>query len=222
MAALIFDFDGVIADSEVVANKALAEFLSELGFPCSTEDCLGRYAGLAWNDALPLIERDIGGHLPQDFLRDLRKRIYGRFDEELVEVEGVTTFIDRFLHIPRCIASSRSLKGITHSLSLLDMDRYFGEFLFSAEQVTRGKPHPDLFLFAAGQMQMAPGHCLVIEDSVNGVKAAAAAGMAVIGLCAGSHIRDGHAERLKEAGAHYVARTWDEAAAIAEEFIRTR
>jgi HAD superfamily hydrolase (TIGR01509 family) len=218
MRAILFDFDGVIADSEVLANRVLAEFITELGSPCTLEDCLGRYAGLRWADAVPLIERDIGGRLPEDFPSRIRDRIHARYDTELRAVEGVETFLARFSEVPRCIASSSSLKGIAHCLEILGLAQHFTN-VFSAEQVPRGKPNPDLFLFAAEKMGVAAAQCLVIEDSVNGVKAAVAAGMTAIGLCAGSHIRDGHGARLKDAGAAHIAHSWEKAEDIAAEFL---
>ena len=221
MGALIFDFDGVIADSEVLGSRALAEYITELGFFRDTEYWLSRYVGLRWADAIPLIEKDTGLSLPDNFPALIRGRIHEKYESELQEVEGVSAFLLRFAHVPRCIASSSSLKGLAHALELLDLNEAFGSNVFSAEQVARGKPHPDLFLFAASQLGVARETCLVIEDSVNGVKAAVAAGMTAVGLCAGSHIRDGHSERLKEAGAVYLAQSWPDVADIARDFLRS-
>ena len=104
-------------------------------------------------------------------------------------------------------------------LDLLDLTDLFGAHVFSASQVARGKPHPDIFLHAAEQMRTDPHDALVIEDSIGGVEAAVAAGMTVIGLLAASHIRDGHAARLRAAGAHYVAPTFAEAERITRTLI---
>ena len=100
----------------------------------------------------------------------------------------------------RCVASSSAPARLRHSLSLTGLLRYFEPHVFSATQVARGKPAPDLFLFAAASMQRAPAACVVIEDSVPGVQAAVAAGMRVIGFTGGGHCRPGHAERLRAAG----------------------
>jgi beta-phosphoglucomutase-like phosphatase (HAD superfamily) len=104
-------------------------------------------------------------------------------------------------------------------LDVLGLKEAFGTNVFSAELVLRGKPHPDIFLYAAKRMNLAPAECLVIEDSVGGVQAAIGAGMTVIGLLAASHIGDGQGERLRRAGAHFVAATFDEAQQITRELV---
>jgi HAD superfamily hydrolase (TIGR01509 family) len=104
----------------------------------------------------------------------------------------------------RCVASSSAPERLRHSLSLTGLLRCFEPHVFSATEVARGKPAPDLFLFAAASMQVAPVGCVVIEDSVPGVQAAVAAGMRAIGFTGGGHCRPGHAERLRAAGAAAV------------------
>src|SRR5262249_690135 len=132
---------------------------------------------------------------------------------------GVRDFIDAFIDVPRCIASSSAPARLAICLEVLDLQARFGANVFSAEQVARGKPHPDIFLFAANKMGAEPAHCIVIEASAGGVQAARAAGMTVIGLTAASHILDGHAERLKQAGAQYVAASFDEARNITRRLL---
>jgi HAD superfamily hydrolase (TIGR01509 family) len=222
VAALIFDFDGVIADSESLANTVLAEQVSSLGSSTTLDEAIERYCGRRWSDVLVEIERHIGGALPPDFSDGFSAATLRRFEAELKEVDGAWKFIRRFADVPRCIASASSLARIQLCLKVLGMVEEFGSRVFSAESVVHGKPHPEIFLFSAAQLATAPCDCLVIEDSVNGVRAAVAAGMTVIGLYAASHIRSGHADRLKDAGAVHLAASWEAATPIAENFLASR
>ena len=222
MAALILDFDGVIADSEVLANAVLAERVSGLGSPTTLDDALERYSGRRWSDVLAEIDRHIGGTLPANFSEDLSAATLRRFETDLKEVDGARKFLRRFADVPRCIASSSSPDRIRLCLRVLGMTGEFGSRVFSTENVLHGKPHPEIFLFSAAQLATAPRDCLVIEDSVSGVRAAVVAGMTVIGLSAASHVRSGHADRLKDAGALHLAHTWEAATPIAEHFLATR
>jgi HAD superfamily hydrolase (TIGR01509 family) len=217
MTALIFDFDGVIADSEALANIVLAEEITALGRPTSYEDALDRYMGQRWHDLAALIAADVGACLPKGFAKKLMVSTLERFRSELTEVSGATAFIQRFASLPRCIASSSSEERLEVCLEVLNLSHLFTDRVFSADLVPRGKPYPDIFLHAARQLNVPPADCIVIEDSPSGVQAGVAAGMTVIGLCAGSHIRQGHAARLHAAGASQIAQSWDEVATIVEQ-----
>lgn len=219
MGALIFDFDGVIADSEALANTVLAETISQLGHATNLDDSLDRYSGRRWDDAMAAIAVTVGKPLPPTFSNDLKVAILDRFRSELKEVSGAGKFIQAFSDVPRCIASSSSIDRLQLCLSALNLTDAFGDNVFSADMVLRGKPHPDLFLLAAERLGAEPKSCLVIEDSTSGIKAAVAAGMTAVGLCAASHIRDGHHLRLREAGAAYVVDSWGEVAQIASGFL---
>jgi beta-phosphoglucomutase-like phosphatase (HAD superfamily) len=208
--ALIFDFDGVIADSEALANTVLAETVSALGRPTTLDESLTRYMGRRWQEVVALIENDVGRTVPDGFSDSLKRATLNRFRAELREVQGAGAFIRHFAHLPRCIASSSSLDRLQVCLDVLGLADEFGDNVFSADMVERGKPHPDIFLFAAQKMQVSPENCLLVEDSASGVIAGLAAGMTVLGLCAGSHSRVGHARRLTDAGALFTAGTWDE------------
>jgi len=218
LGALIFDFDGVIADSEALANTVLAEFVTDLGHTTNLDDALERYSGRRWDDAIAAIESAIGKPLPASFSDDLKTAILDRFRTELVEVNGASKFIQRFSDLPRCIASSSSIDRLQLCLSVLSLADKFGGNVFSADIVPRGKPHPDIFLLAADRLGVPPKACLVIEDSTSGIKAAVAAGMTAVGLCAASHIREGHDLKLRDAGAAHVADCWDDVADIASWF----
>jgi HAD superfamily hydrolase (TIGR01509 family) len=208
--AIIFDFDGVIADSEALANRVIAERVTALGVPTTLDDALHRYQGRRWGEAMALIEADIGRPLPPGFSEDVLALLRASFRSELREVPGASAFIHRFAGLRRCIASSSALARLQHGLKLLKLAEHFPDAVFSAEMVARGKPHPDIFFHAAKAIGVAPARCLVIEDSANGVEAAVAAGMTVVGLCAGAHSRDGHGERLVAAGAAFAAASWNE------------
>lgn len=211
MQLFIFDFDGVLADSELLANTVLAEAISELGVPTSADDSLRLYMGKRFNDVIAAVEAAVGHSLPAEFPEAFQERTLNRFREELQLVQGARGYIEAFSRVPRCIASSSSPDRLALCLELLNLTELFGPQVYSASSVARGKPHPDVFLYAAEQMSVEPRDALVIEDSVGGVQAARAAGMTVIGLLAASHIRDGHAERLKAAGANFIAADFAEA-----------
>src|SRR2546427_1153365 len=208
VGALIFDFDGVIADSEAIANTVLAETVTELGHPTTLDQSLTRYLGRRWGEVVAEIEAAIGRKLPGDFSDQLKLATLERFRTDLKEVSGATDFIRRFAHIPRCIASSSSIDRLQLCLSVLELEAEFGNHVYSADMVPRGKPHPDIFLYAASRLGVRPDQCLVIEDSAGGIRAAVAAGMTAVGLCAASHIREGHDLRLRDAGAVHLAHSW--------------
>jgi HAD superfamily hydrolase (TIGR01509 family) len=212
--ALIFDFDGVIADSEVLANSALADYLTRLGHPTTTAESLATYLGKRWPEVIATVEDRIGRKLPDNFSADLKAAVHERFARDLGEVEGARDFIDAFAHLPRAIASSSSADRLALCLDVLELTDMFGANVFSADLVERGKPDPAIFLLAAEKLNTPPGHCIVIEDSAGGVRAGRAAGMTVIGLTAASHLQPGHADALRNAGAHHIAASWDEVRAI--------
>jgi len=218
VGALIFDFDGVIADSEAIANTVLADTVTELGHSTTLDQSLARYAGRRWTEVVAEIEAAIGRPLPSDFSGELKRATLERFRTDLKEVRGATDFIRRFSQIPRAIASSSSIDRLQLCLSVLGLEAEFGNHVYSADMVARGKPHPDIFLYAANKLGVIPDGCLVIEDSASGIRAAVAAGMTTVGLCAASHIRDGHDLRLRDAGAVHLAQSWPDVERIALQF----
>jgi len=220
VGALIFDFDGVIADSEAIANTVLAEIVTGLGHPTTLDQSLTRYAGSRWDEVIAEIEVAIGKPLPSDFSGQLKLATLDRFRTDLKEVSGATNFIRRFSHIPRCIASSSSIDRLQLCLSVLELEAEFGNHVFSADMVARGKPYPDIFLFAAAKLGVSPNECLVIEDSAGGIRAAVAAGMTAIGLCAASHLREGHDAKLRDAGAVHLAQSWSDVEHLAVQFFK--
>jgi HAD superfamily hydrolase (TIGR01509 family) len=197
---IIFDCDGVLIDSEVIACRADAACLAEIGIAISAEEIMDRYLGISAEEMCRDIELRLGRSLPVGFAEMMRARVAAAFATDLAPIAGVAAMLDE-LPFRRCVASSSAVERLRHSLSLTGLLDYFEPHIFSAAQVARGKPAPDLFLFAASAMKTAPVDCVVIEDSVPGVQAAVAAGMRVIGFTGGGHCRPGHAERLGDAGA---------------------
>jgi HAD superfamily hydrolase (TIGR01509 family) len=210
---IIFDFDGVIVDSEGLACDVLARYVTELGVPMSQHEAIDRFAGKRIGDVTKMVEGLVGTTLP-GFATELQRRTFSAFEASLREVSGVGRFLETHRHLRRCIASSSAPARIEFCLSLLKLEDYFGNHIFSADQVARGKPHPDIFLHAAHEMRARPEAIIVIEDSPGGVQAAVAAQMRVIGLVAASHLVSGHAEKLSAAGATWIARNYDDVSGI--------
>ncbi len=216
---IIFDFDGVIADSEILANTVLAEAITELGVPTTLDDAYRLYMGKRLADVITSVEVELGHALPRDFPAEFQARTLARFRKELRPVDGVYDYIDAFSDVPRCIASSSSPERLSVCLKLLRLEKAFGVHVYSASNVPRGKPHPDLFIHAAERMGANVTRTVVIEDSTSGVQAGVAAGMNVIGLLAASHIQDGHEERLEKAGAHFLARSYIDVESITRDLL---
>lgn len=201
---IIFDYDGVVADSELLNNRVLAEVLTEAGLPTTLDESIAAYLGRRWLDCVPLIEGKLGGRIPQHVHGDWTRRCHERAVTDLTPVPGFLEFLAGRTE-RRCIASSSPVAWIEMGLDRFEVTGTFDGPIFSAAvHVTRGKPHPDLFLHAADAMGAEPARTLVIEDTPTGVRAGVAAGMTVIGLLAGGHVRDGHGEQLAAAGAHHV------------------
>ncbi|MEU0135543.1 HAD family hydrolase [Streptomyces sp. NPDC006296] len=183
---VIFDNDGVLVDSEPISNTVLAAYLTELGHPTSYEESLRDYMGAAIHRVHDLVEQRTGEKLPDDFDEELHRRTLTAFQHErLAAVEGVDDFLGSLVAdgVAYCVASSGSHQKITAGHLNTGIDQWFEEeWVFSSQDVGRGKPAPDLFLHAADRMGVAPGRCVVIEDSPLGVEAARAAGMDVYGF----------------------------------------
>lgn len=219
---IIYDFDGVIAESEVLANGVLADMVTELGHPTSLEDSYRLYMGKRFADVMTAIEAAVGRSLPSDFPHEFQARTLDRLRRELKPVAGAPEFVAAFDAYPRCIASSSSPDRLAICLGALGLALAFRNSVFSASSVPRGKPHPDIFLFAADNMRADPADCVVIEDSASGVEGARAAGMTAIGLLAGGHIQAGQREKLRAAGAHHVVDTFAEIEPIVRAFLASR
>jgi HAD superfamily hydrolase (TIGR01509 family) len=209
---IIFDYDGVVADSEVLNSTVMAEQLTAIGLPTSLDEVLVAYTGKRWRDNRPVVEAALGRACPEDFHTTWFATCRERASIQLKPVPGMIDFITGRAEA-RCIASSSGPDWIGVGLELFGLADHFEGAVFTGLNVEHGKPRPDIFLHAARTMGVDPARALVIEDSEAGVTAGVAAGMTVVGLTAGGHVRDGHAERLIAKGAHYIA---DSYPAVAE------
>ena len=203
MDLVIFDCDGVLVDSEVISCQAHADVLSRCGYPITADQVFDRFLGRSANQARLEIEAELGRSLPDNFNVLLQERLFRAFEADLRAIEGIVQALDA-IDVPACVASSGSHQRMRISLGATHLYDRFTPHIFSSSQVENGKPAPDLFLFAAAQMQADPGRCVVVEDSVAGVTGASAAGMTVLGFCGGSHCRPDHGSTLQAAGASLV------------------
>jgi HAD superfamily hydrolase (TIGR01509 family) len=201
---VIFDCDGVLVDSEVLSLARVGAALSRLGLPLSEARLRDLFLGVSARSMGETVERMLGLPLPPDFQETLARDVMVDFERELRGIPGVADAIAR-LRARVCVASSSSIERIRASLRIVGYADLFGADVFSASEVARGKPAPDLFLHAARRMGAEPSNCLVIEDSVPGVTAAGHAGIVAFGFVGGAHV-DGaeHGARLRDAGAAVV------------------
>ncbi|BBK40548.1 haloacid dehalogenase [Allostella vacuolata] len=203
---VIFDCDGVLIDSEVLACGTAAETMTEFGYAISLAEYL-QFVGRSARDIRAELEARFGP-MPPDLATCERARLFARFTAELQAMPGAAATIGGLgiggLGLPVCVASSSDHERLAHTLGLTGLLDLFRPNVFSATEVARGKPAPDLFLHAAGRMGVAPAGCLVVEDSTAGVTAAVAAGMRAVGFVGGSHCGPAHADRLRAAGAERI------------------
>ncbi|WP_030851797.1 HAD family hydrolase [Streptomyces sp. NRRL F-4474] len=184
---VIFDNDGVLVDSEPIANNVLADYLTELGHPTTYEESVRDYMGAAGHRVHELVLERTGQRLPADFDETLHARTCAAFERELKPVPGVEEVLGALTAhgIGYCLTSSGSHERIRVAHRVTGLDGWFEEeWIFSADDVGRGKPDPDLYLHAAHRMGVEPARCVVVEDSPRGIRAAAAAGMDVYGYTA--------------------------------------
>jgi HAD superfamily hydrolase (TIGR01509 family) len=199
---VIFDCDGVLVDSEVISNDVLARMLTEEGLATTLAQARSAYQGLLLGDVLTAAEVRLGRRLPAGWLERYEREREDAFRSGLRAVAGAAAAVRAVTAagVGVCVASQGTLAKTRLSLALTGLSDLFCEHaLFSAEQVTRGKPHPDLFLHAARTMGAPPGRCAVVEDTPSGVVAAVRAGMRTIGYAA-----DGDRAALALAGAEVV------------------
>lgn len=211
-AALLFDFDGVLIESEYIGNKHIADFLTSIGHPTTPEESMANFMGYAGKDFLDRVEAWIGRALPEDFFAAREAEDARVMAQGIGEVAGAVAFVRSLpSNLPKAVVSSSSTRWIRRHLEHLGLSDAFGDHLYSGrEHVERGKPQPDLYLFAADKLGVAIGDCAIIEDSPVGATGAVASGGHVIGLCAGNHCGPDHADRLRGIGVAAVASNFDE------------
>ena len=200
---IIFDCDGVLVDSEGPANRVLCETLNDLGLDLKPLEVARITTGMFMNDLVVWAEGLLGRPLPENFVDALREADRLAFENELKSIPGIELALDVIEKqgIPVCVGSSGPLEKMNMTLGLTGLLPRFEGRLFSAHQVGKGKPAPDVFLFAAKNMGVSPDKCVVVEDSVPGVQAAVAAGMDVYAYAAPDSEAVGHGpETLAAAG----------------------
>lgn len=185
---IIFDCDGVLIDSEIISAQMLIAELALNGVTIDLDYVATHFLGRSYPTVLQQVRRDFALDLPADFETRYRERLLAAFERDLQVMPGVAALLDR-LTLPWCVATSSSRPRAERSLEIANLSQRVGSRLYTASQVERGKPAPDLFLLAARQMGADPARCLVIEDSLNGIRAGLAAGMTVWRFTGGSHLR---------------------------------
>jgi HAD superfamily hydrolase (TIGR01509 family) len=191
---VIFDLDGVLVDSEPIANRVLVERLQRAGISLSESEVLRRFVGRTRDQCIALAAEMAGRPLPARFAEDWDAALFEALRKELKPVAGAADMLRR-LQVPCCIASNGMLPRMRVALEAAGLLSFFEGRLFSATQVARPKPAPDLFLHAAGAMNVPPAASVVVEDTPIGVKAASAAGMRAFGFTGCSHSDPASLER---------------------------
>lgn len=201
---VVFDLDGVLVDSEIIACGCLRETLARHGVDFSLNDVFERFLGRSFSVVEEDYRRRTGVPLPSGFAAELNALLISRYRTALRVMPDAVRLL-RGLSTPCCIASSSSPERIRLSLDLTELGGFFGPHVFNTTMVARGKPAPDLFLFAAARMGARPERTLVIEDSVSGVLGGKAAGMTVWGFVGGGHYTGRNAGgMLLDAGADRI------------------
>lgn len=214
---LIFDCDGVILDSMSLHTEVEAAAYGDIGIRISPEELVRRFSGVSDREVSRILEKETGVKIPDNLgglVRDKKKAV---FSERLEAMPGIYRALEALADIPRCIASGTDLDGLNHMLRVANLYEMFAPHIYSSEMVERGKPYPDLFLYAAQKVGHAPEECVVIEDGAAGVEAAVAAGMRVLGFTGGSHCGQSHGEALMKAGAENVFSSMDDLPSLMKE-----
>lgn len=208
---IIFDCDGVLVDSEILSCQAMRSVFEAAGIAVPSGS-IERFIGMKLADIVRLLEEDLGRKLPAESFERFWPVTRALFGAELQPTPGMRAFLAASA-VPRCVASSSAHERIRFSLDATKLRGFFAEdAIFSSSDVAHGKPAPDLVLHAAARMGAEPERCLVVEDSRYGIMGAVTAGMTAFGYLGGAHLTGGSDERLRDAGAAFIARHWSEIA----------
>lgn len=202
---IIFDCDGVLVDSEIIAAQVESKLLTDAGYPIDAAVLAERFAGMSWKDILLTVEKETDVPLQANLLGSAEKLLDEKLARSVKGIAGVGHAVAR-IDLPRCICSNSSSRRLKAMLTRAGTHDLFAPHIFSAKDTAdmRTKPAPDIFHHAAKVMKADPAKTIVIEDSVHGVEGAMAAGMRVVGFTGASHSYPSHADRLTEAGAETV------------------
>lgn len=212
---VIFDCDGVLVDSEIIAARIEADLLTKAGYPIEAEDLARVYAGLTFKEIMLRIEQESSQLFQATLIDEAEKLVDRRLAAEVRAIDGAHEAVAS-VAVKRCICSNSSTARLESMLTRTQLLGYFKGALFSSRDTPSGKPKPspDVFLHAAETMKASPRRTFVVEDSVHGIAGAKAAGMRVIGFTGASHSHPGHADLLTEAGAETVIRRWADFPAV--------
>ena len=214
---IIFDCDGVLVDSEIIAAQVESRLLTEAGYPISVEEMCERFAGMTWRNILLQVEKESEIPLSASLIDKSEKLLDARLARDVKIIDGVKVALSR-LTTQRCICSNSSVHRLDMMLEKVGLKQFFEPNIFSAKTLgaDRVKPKPDIFLHAAEQFNVSPKNVLVVEDSVHGVHGAAAAAMRVVGFTGASHTYPSHSDQLTDAGAETVISRMSELPAMVE------
>ena len=204
--AVLFDFDGVLVNSEIIALAELRDCLADFGIRLAWDDLIDTFLGASFEDIQAYVERETGSRPDASFRDDWYARLFVRYQRGLKVIPGALELLDQLdaRGIAYCVASGGSYKRLNFALDVTGLRSRFAGRAFSSDSVARGKPEPDLFLYAVGRLGVEARDCLVIEDAVAGVRAATAAGIRPLGFVGGSHLaerRAVHGAQFRAAGA---------------------
>lgn len=213
---LLFDFDGVLIESEYAGNRQIAEWLSAAGHPTTPEQSMANFMGLAGADFRTAVEGWIGGPLPESFTAARQAEDARAMAEGIDAVAGAVAFVRSLpADLPCAVVSSSPTAWIRRHLDHIGLSDAFGDHIYSGrEHVTKGKPAPDLYWYGARAIGVDIADCAILEDSPVGATGAVASGGYVVGLCAGTHCGIGHDARLRALGVDAVASDFGEVARL--------
>lgn len=201
---VLFDNDGTIVDSEIIAVRSTLQLLGSYGFRMTEQEYSRRFPGLLERDIIDIISREYGIQIPDDYFDRLRVLHIEGFERDLRAIDGMPA-IFRNLKTPKSMVSNGSVRHVERCLRHVSLHDALDGHIFSAEHVERPKPHPDVFEYAMQQLQLDPIDVIVVEDSPTGVTAAKKAGLRVVGFLGATHIHDGHEAHLLDCGADHIA-----------------
>ncbi len=201
---ILFDNDGTIVDSEIIAVRATLQLLRPYGFQMSEQEYSRRFPGLLERDILAIIHREHGVVVDDDYFDQLRDLHRVGFDRDLRVIPGMEA-IFRGMRVPKSMVSNGSVRHVERCLQQVGLQEALDGFIFSAEHVARPKPHPDVYSHALEQLGLHASETMAVEDSPTGVASAKEAGLRVVGFLGAAHIYEGHGERLLQAGADMLA-----------------
>ncbi|CAG9249886.1 Phosphoglycolate phosphatase [Burkholderia diffusa] len=216
---LICDCDGVLVDSEVIADRVLFDTLSATFPHLDFEEAAKSAFGQQTSRFLAGLEAHFGIRMPDNFIETVERNIETGLAQSLAPITGVRDALLK-VGLPAAVVSNSRLVRVRSSLKRASLTEIFGDRVFSSEQVARPKPYPDVYLHAARTLGVAPARCVVVEDSVSGLNAARAAGMKTIAFVGASHIPDNYADALRAMGITRIMRRMDELPALVAAGLR--